>query len=298
MQDGVNSKQQATANLPRCSEHSADVIHKGTQGRDGVGLQIAREGSADRAGSHSRTGSLGGHVAGSLIHGHGTKDNANEDGVVSMVRNGEPVPIPELRHGISAVSFTSSEESRGRGTHRRGKPSLSPGRVDVRAGAVLACTGHRWEYTASRSGGDVRHPAKEAFDSRMVSEVPQSISIVNAEKPSNGTPGTQAANPSTQHQPDVSGPQVAVPLLIPDIIRAAMGQEEHGGVSSAGTQGASPFGPELMRMSVATSMPGGRRVLSGDAAGQEQPSARAPLGSPPRQSLNLGGRVRYIVGYF
>jgi hypothetical protein len=127
---------------------------------------------------------------------------------------------------------------------------------------------------------------------------PQGISIVHTEKPSNGTPGTQAANPSTPRQPDVNGPQVVVPLLIPDIICAAMGQEEHGGVPSGGTQGVSPFGPELTRMSVATSTLGGRRVLSGDGAGREQPDARATLGSPPRRSLNLGGRVRFVIGYF
>jgi hypothetical protein len=89
-----------------------------------------------------------------------------------------------------------------------------------------------------------------------------------------------------------------VPLLIPDIIRAAMGQEKHGGVPSGGTQGAVRYGPELMRTCVATSMQGGRRVLSGDGAGREQPGARALLGSPPRQSLNLEGRVRFIIGYF
>ena len=99
-------------------------------------------------------------------------------------------------------------------------------------------------------------------------------------------------------QPGGSGPQVAVPLPIPDIIRVAMGQEEHGGVPNGGTQGANPFGPEMMRMYVATSTQGGRRVLSGDGAGREQPGARAPLGSPPRRSLNLGGRVRFIIGYF
>jgi hypothetical protein len=128
--------------------------------------------AATRGGGHSRTSSLGGCGACSLILGHGTKDNANKDGVVSMVRNGEPVPVPRLRHGASAVSYTSSEESRGRGAHRRGKPSVSPSRVEIRAGAVSACTGLGREHTPSRGGGDVRHSPKEASDSRMVLEVP------------------------------------------------------------------------------------------------------------------------------
>jgi hypothetical protein len=89
-----------------------------------------------------------------------------------MVRHGEPVPVPRLRYGISAVSYTSSEESRGRGAHRRGKPSVSPSRVEVRAGAVSACTGLGRERTPSRGGGDVRHSAKEASDLRMVPKVP------------------------------------------------------------------------------------------------------------------------------
>jgi hypothetical protein len=88
MQNGVNTEQQATANLPRRSKHGGDIIHQGAQGGDQVGLQIAREGSADRAGGHSCTSSLGRCGAGSLILGHGTKDNANEDGVVPMVRHG------------------------------------------------------------------------------------------------------------------------------------------------------------------------------------------------------------------
>jgi hypothetical protein len=170
MHDGVYPKQHATANLPRCSGHGADVIHKGTQRGNGVGFHIAREGSVDRAGSHQRTCSLDGRVASSHILGHGTMDNANEDGVVSMVRYGEPVPVYGLRHGIGAVSCTSSEESRERGTHRRGKLNLS--RVEVRAGAVSAYTCHGREHTSSRGGGDVRHSAKEASDSRMVSAVP------------------------------------------------------------------------------------------------------------------------------
>jgi hypothetical protein len=172
MQDGVNSEQQATTDLPRRSKHGGDVIHQGAQGGDRVGLQIAREGSADRAGGHSRTHSLGRCGAGSLILGHGTKDNANKDGVVSVVRHGEPVLVPRLRHGISAVSYTSSEESRGRGAHHRGKPSVSPSRVEVRAGAVSACTGLGRERTPSRGGGDIRHSVKEASDSRVVPEVP------------------------------------------------------------------------------------------------------------------------------
>jgi hypothetical protein len=172
MQDGVNSKQHATTDLPRRSEHGGDVIHQGTQGGDRVGLQIAREGSADRAGGHSRTSFLGRCGAGSLILGHGTKDNANEDGVVLMVRHGEPVQVPRLRHRISAISYTSSEESRGRGGHRRGKQSVSSNRIEVRAGAVSACTDLGRERTSSRGGGDVKHAAKEASDSRMVLEVP------------------------------------------------------------------------------------------------------------------------------
>jgi hypothetical protein len=127
---------------------------------------------------------------------------------------------------------------------------------------------------------------------------PQGISILNAEKPSNGTPDANTANPFTQCQQGGSGPQVVAPLPILDIIRAAMGQEEHGGVPSGGTQGANPFGQEMMRMYVATSTQGGRQVFSGDGAGREQPGARAPLESPPRRSLNLGGRVCFIIGYF
>jgi hypothetical protein len=118
MQDGVNSEQHATIDLPRRSEHGGDVIHQGTQGGDRVGLQIAREGSADRAGGHSCASSLGRCGAGSLILGHGTKDNANEDGVVSMVGHGELVPVPRLRHGINAVFLHYL-----RGEQRTGGPS-------------------------------------------------------------------------------------------------------------------------------------------------------------------------------
>jgi hypothetical protein len=58
------------------------------------------------------------------------------------------------------------------GAHRRGKPSVSPSRVEIWAGAVSACTGLGRKRTPSRGGGDVKHSAKEASDSRMVPEVP------------------------------------------------------------------------------------------------------------------------------
>jgi hypothetical protein len=197
MQDGVNSKQQATTDLPQRKEYGGDIIHLGAQGGDRVGLQIAREGSADRAGGHSRTSSLRRCGAGSLILGHSTKDNANEDGVVLMVRHGEPVPVPRLRHGISAVSYTSSEDSRGRGAHRRGKPSVSPsaqaqasgGNACLAAVAVMSDTLQRKHLICAWS-----------------QKYPQGISILNAEKPSNGIPDASTANPSTQCQPCGSGP--------------------------------------------------------------------------------------------
>jgi hypothetical protein len=274
MQDGVDSKQQATANLPRCSEHGNDIIHQGAQGGNGVGLKIAWEGSADRARSHSRTSSLGGCGAGSLILGHGTKDNANEDGVVSMVRSGERVPVPGLRHGASANSYTSSEESRGRRTgHRRGKPSVFLSGVEIRAGAVSACTGLGREHTPSRGGGDVRHSAKEASDSRMVSEVPpRHLHSAHRE--------AKQRNPKRKHsKPFYTVPARrqwapgSGPFAHPRHHPRGHGSEEHGGVPSGGTQVASRSGPELMRTVNVISMLGGRRVLSGGGADREQPGA-------------------------
>jgi hypothetical protein len=294
MQDGVISKQQATTNLPRRSEHGGNIIHQCAQRGDMVGLQIAREGSADRAGGHSRTSSLGRCGAGSLILGHGTKDNANKDGVVLMVRHGEPVPVPRLRHGNPTLAQRTAWD---------GGPIVGASQVSLR---VVLKYGPGQCRHAQASGGNARPAAVVVMSDTLPmkhlirawsQKYPQGISILNAEKPSNGTLDANTANPSTQCQPGGSGPQVVAPLPIPDIICAAMGQKEHGGVSSGGTQGANPFGPEMMRMYVATSTQRGRRVLSGDGAGREQPDARAPLGSPPRRSLNLGGRVRFIIGY-
>jgi hypothetical protein len=215
-----------------------------------------------------------------------------------MVGNGEPVPVPRLRHGISAVSYTSSEESRGREAHRRGKPSVSPSHVEIQAGAVSAWTGLGRERTPSCGGGDVRHPAKEAFDSRMAPEAPPGHLHTGRGEAEQRNPRRKHSKPFYTVPARRQWAPGSGPFAHPDIIRAAMGQEEHGGVPSGGTHGANPFGPELMRMSVATSMQGGRRVLSGDGVGRELPGARAPLGSPPRRSLNLGGRMRFIIGYF
>jgi hypothetical protein len=185
-----------------------------------------------------------------------------------------------------------------------GGPIIGASQVSLR---VVLKYGQGQCRHAQASGGNAR-PAAVAVISDTLSrkhlirawsqKYPQGISILNVKKPSNGTPDANTANPSTQCQPGGSGPQVVAPSPIPDIIRAAMGQEEHGGVPSGGTQGANPFGPEMMRMYVATSTQGERRVLSGDGAGREQPGARALLESPHRRSLNLGGRVRFITGYF
>jgi hypothetical protein len=243
MQNGVNSKQQASTNLPRRSKYGGDIIHQGAQGGDRVGLQVAREGSADRAGGHSCTSSLGRCGAGSLILGHGTKDNANKDGVVSMVRHGEPIPFPRLRHGLARFPTLAQR------TAGDGGPIVGASQVSLR---VVLKYGQGQYWHAQASGGNAR-PAAVAVMSNTLprkhlirawsQKYPQGISILNAEKPSNGTPDANTANPSTQCHPGGSGPQVVAPSPIPDIICAAMGQEEYGGVPSGGTQGANPFEP-------------------------------------------------------
>ena len=170
MQDGVHSRDQATDHLPRSGGPGADILLKGAQGQDGVGLQIVRSSSADGGRSNQCSGSIGGRVASSHIQGHGSEDLAQEHGVVSVARNGVPVSVPGLRHGGSTVSDSSSEDGRRRRTHFRSRPSVSPSRVEVRAGAVSAYS-DRETRSGGGGGGAVGHDAKEATDSRMVHEV-------------------------------------------------------------------------------------------------------------------------------
>jgi hypothetical protein len=150
MQDGVNTEQQATANLPRCSEHGGDIIHQGDQGGDRVGLQIAREGSADRAGGHSRTSSLGRCGSGSLILGHGTKDNANEDGVVLMVGNGEPDQFRDYDMGLAQFSTLAQRRA------GDGGPIIGASQVSLR---VVLKYGQGQCRHAQASGGNARPAA-------------------------------------------------------------------------------------------------------------------------------------------
>jgi hypothetical protein len=181
-----------------------------------------------------------------------------------------------------------------------GGPIVGASQVSLR---VVLRFGQGLCWHAQASGGNTRPAAVAVMSDTLPrkhlicawsQKHPQGIWIGPTEQPSNGN----TANPSTPCQLGGNRPQAAVPLLVSKIIRAAMGQKEHGGVPSGGTQGASRSEPELMRTFDVTSMLGEPRGLSGGGAGREQPGASVPLESPPRRSLNLGGRMRFTIGYF
>jgi hypothetical protein len=119
-----------------------DVIHDSARGGDGTVLQLDR-GSPDSRGPGNQCASpRGERAADSDAVGHGASDLTQKSEVDSMAGRGREGSLPRVRHGSLLVSLTSSESSKGRATHHWGKTDLSPGRVEVRAGAVFALTTH------------------------------------------------------------------------------------------------------------------------------------------------------------
>jgi hypothetical protein len=81
---------------------------------------------------------------------------------------------------------------------------------------------------------------------------------------------------------------------VPAVIRAARFKAERDEEASGGIHVDALPTPALKRRRGDTSMPGGRQVLIGGGAHLTQPDVRASAGSPPRQSLDLGGTVPFL----
>jgi hypothetical protein len=294
MQDGIDSKQQATANLPDAANMALTLFTRAL--KEETGLDYRSPGKALLIGQ----GAIHVQVP--------SADVAQALASSVMVLRIMPTKTEWSRWSEMGSQYQFRDYDMGLAqfptlAQRRagdGGPIVEASQVSLRVGLKF---GRGQCRHAQASSGNTRPAAVAVMSDTLPRKhlirawsqtYLQGIWIGPTEQPSSGN----TENPSTPCQPDVNGPQVAVPLLIPDIIRAAMGQEEHGGVPSGGTQGASRSGPELMRTFDVTSMLGGGRVLNGGGAGREQPGASVPLGSPPRRSLNLGGRVRFNFGYF
>jgi hypothetical protein len=81
---------------------------------------------------------------------------------------------------------------------------------------------------------------------------------------------------------------------VPAVICAARVKAERDEEASGGIHDGALPTPALKRRRGDTSMPGGRQVLIGGGAHLTQPDVRAPAGSPPRQSEDLGGTVPFF----
>jgi hypothetical protein len=81
---------------------------------------------------------------------------------------------------------------------------------------------------------------------------------------------------------------------VPAVIRAARVKAERDEEASGGIHDGALPTPALKRRRGDNSMPGGRQVLIGGGAHLTQPDVRAPAGSPPCQSEDLGGTVPFF----
>jgi hypothetical protein len=78
------------------------------------------------------------------------------------------------------------------------------------------------------------------------------------------------------------------------VVRVKAERDEELEEASGGIPNGALPAPALKRRRGNTSTLGGRPVLIGGGARLTQPDVRAPVGSPPRQSWDLGGTVPFF----
>jgi hypothetical protein len=202
-----------------------------------------------------------------------------------MAGSGTRGSLSGLRAGPGSLSYANSADSRDHVTHRRGQRDPSPIHIETRAGAVLS---HE-EWQGKRGEGSAgdriqRHQTGDGRDPRLDSLAPPRDRLAPHEAARRGRHG-----PYRRYKPSKRGRDA-----VPAVICAARVKAERDEEASVGIHDGTLPAPALKRRRGDTSMPGGRQVLIGGGAHLTQPDVRAPVGSPPRQSLDLGGTVPFF----
>jgi hypothetical protein len=189
MQDGVNSKQQAITDLPRRSKHGGDLFTRAPKeetrldcrlpgralltGQGAIHVQVP---SADVAQALSSLGMV-------------LKIMPTKTEWSRWSDMGSQYQFRDYDMGLAQFPYTSSEESRGRGAH------VGANQVSLR---VVLKYGQGQCRHAHALGGNARPAAVAVLSDTLPrkhlirvwsQKYLQGISILNAEKPSNGTPG-------------------------------------------------------------------------------------------------------------
>jgi hypothetical protein len=157
MQDGfaANTTQVATIHAVRAGGGEGGVaVYKGVKGGDGIGSTLDRKESPDGNRGHQRSGSSGSRrasLAQSPDRGNDFKSVSQTDGMSPMARaRGGIQRVPD---GAGTDTECSTEDSRERRSHHRGKARLVSPSVEARAYSVRLDT--PLMPTAPSAGGRV-----------------------------------------------------------------------------------------------------------------------------------------------